>query len=63
MTLKDAVEAELNIYMLTPPTDKEEDPLAWWKVHKLSFPRPRQTCPQIPVYSCDKLTVRETFQY
>ncbi|XP_056119514.1 E3 SUMO-protein ligase ZBED1-like [Rhinichthys klamathensis goyatoka] len=39
LTLKDAVEAELNTYMLTPPIDKEEDPLAWWKVHKLSFPR------------------------
>ncbi|KAJ8014499.1 hypothetical protein DPEC_G00040860 [Dallia pectoralis] len=39
LTLKDALEAELNTYMLTPPIDKEEDPLAWWKVHKLSFPR------------------------
>lgn len=39
LTLKDAVEAELNTYMLTPPIDKEEDPLAWWKLHKLSFPR------------------------
>lgn len=39
LTLKDALEAELNTYLLTPPIDKEEDPLAWWKVHKLSFPR------------------------
>lgn len=38
LTLKDALEAELNTYLLTPPIDKEEDPLAWWKVHKLSFP-------------------------
>lgn len=39
LTLKDALEAELNTYLLTPPIDKEEDPLAWWKVHKPSFPR------------------------
>lgn len=39
LTLKDALEAELNTYLLTPPIDKEGDPLAWWKVHKLIFPR------------------------
>ncbi|XP_076874456.1 E3 SUMO-protein ligase ZBED1-like [Brachyhypopomus gauderio] len=38
-TLKDAVDAELNNYLLTPSIDKEEDPLAWWKTHKVSFPR------------------------
>ncbi|XP_076837705.1 E3 SUMO-protein ligase ZBED1-like [Brachyhypopomus gauderio] len=36
-TLKDAVDAELNNYLLTPSVDKE-DPLAWWKTHKVSFP-------------------------
>ncbi|XP_076866871.1 E3 SUMO-protein ligase ZBED1-like [Brachyhypopomus gauderio] len=39
LTLKDAVDAELNNYLLTPSIDKEEDPLAWWKTHKVSFPR------------------------
>ncbi|XP_033931523.1 E3 SUMO-protein ligase ZBED1-like [Pseudochaenichthys georgianus] len=37
--LKDAVEAELNSYLLTPSIDKEEDPLAWWKTHKVIFPQ------------------------
>lgn len=38
VAIKDAVEAELNSYLLTPSIDKEEDPLAWWKTHKVSFP-------------------------
>ncbi|XP_038561459.1 E3 SUMO-protein ligase ZBED1-like [Micropterus salmoides] len=39
LTLKDAVEAELNNYLLTRSIDKEEDPLVWWKTHRVSFPR------------------------
>ncbi|XP_057213823.1 E3 SUMO-protein ligase ZBED1-like [Triplophysa rosa] len=34
VTLKDAVEAELGNYLLTPSIDKEHDPLAWWKTHR-----------------------------
>ncbi len=37
VTLKDAVDAELSNY-LTPSIDKEQDPLAWWKTHSVSFP-------------------------
>lgn len=38
VTIKDAVEAELSNYLLTPSIDKEQDPLAWWKTHRVSFP-------------------------
>ncbi len=37
--LEDVTEAELNSYLLTPVIDGEDDPLAWWKVHKINFPR------------------------
>lgn len=38
----DAVEAELNSYIVTPAIDGEEDPLAWWKQHQVNFPRLRR---------------------
>ncbi|XP_055036165.2 uncharacterized protein [Misgurnus anguillicaudatus] len=37
--LEDSLEAELNGYLMTPAIDGEEDPLAWWKVHRVNFPR------------------------
>ncbi|XP_078023596.1 E3 SUMO-protein ligase ZBED1-like, partial [Epinephelus lanceolatus] len=39
MQLEDVTEAELNTYLMTPAIDEEDDPLAWWKVHKINFPR------------------------
>ncbi|XP_035848419.1 zinc finger BED domain-containing protein 1-like [Sander lucioperca] len=39
LPLEDVVEAELNSYLLTPVIDGEDDPLAWWKVHNIHFPR------------------------
>ncbi|XP_061585714.1 E3 SUMO-protein ligase ZBED1-like [Cololabis saira] len=36
---EDVAEAELNSYLMTPAIDGEDDPLAWWKVHKINFPR------------------------
>ncbi|KAM4736424.1 E3 SUMO-protein ligase ZBED1-like isoform 1-T2 [Anableps anableps] len=35
----DVAEAELNSYLMTPAIDEEDDPLAWWKVHKINFLR------------------------
>lgn len=37
--LEQAVEAKLNSYLLFPTIDSEADPLAWWKLHQVSFPR------------------------
>lgn len=37
MQLKQAVEAELNSYLLSPTTDSEADPLAWWKLHQVTY--------------------------
>lgn len=34
-----AMEAELNSYLMSPAIDGEQDPLAWWKVHRVNFPR------------------------
>ncbi|XP_026028480.1 zinc finger BED domain-containing protein 1-like [Astatotilapia calliptera] len=39
MHLSQAVEAELNSYLLSTAIDSEEDPLAWWKLHKMTFPQ------------------------
>lgn len=36
--LEGAIEAEVNTYLMTPTIDGEEDPLAWWKVHRVNFP-------------------------
>lgn len=33
-----AIEAEVNTYLMTTTIDGEEDPLAWWKVHRVNFP-------------------------
>ncbi|XP_041849218.1 E3 SUMO-protein ligase ZBED1-like [Melanotaenia boesemani] len=38
MELEDAIKAELDNYLMTPTIDGEEDPLAWWRVHKVNFP-------------------------
>lgn len=38
VTFKDAVEAELSSYLLTPSIDTEQDPLAWWNTHRVSIP-------------------------
>ncbi|XP_059194212.1 E3 SUMO-protein ligase ZBED1-like [Centropristis striata] len=35
---KDAVTTELNTYTYMPGADHEEDPLKWWKCHKINFP-------------------------
>lgn len=32
-----AIEAELNSYLLSPTIDSEADPLAWWKLHQVSY--------------------------
>ncbi|XP_061096829.1 E3 SUMO-protein ligase ZBED1 isoform X2 [Conger conger] len=37
--LDNVVEAELNTYLFTPAIDGEENPLAWWKLHKINFPQ------------------------
>ncbi len=34
-----AIEAELSVYMQSSTTDNEEDPLLWWRTHKVNFPR------------------------
>lgn len=49
MQLEDVTEAELNSYLMTPAIDGEEDPLAWWKVHKINFPR---LCKMARKYLC-----------
>ncbi len=33
------MEAELNSYLMSPAIDGEQDPLAWWKEHRVNFPR------------------------
>lgn len=35
---RDAVTTELNIYTYMPGVVHEEDPLKWWKHHKINFP-------------------------
>ncbi|XP_056124490.1 zinc finger BED domain-containing protein 4-like [Rhinichthys klamathensis goyatoka] len=37
--LREAVASELNVYIYMPCVDHGEDPLKWWKTHKVSFPR------------------------
>uniref|UniRef100_A0A669C519 HAT C-terminal dimerisation domain-containing protein n=1 Tax=Oreochromis niloticus TaxID=8128 RepID=A0A669C519_ORENI len=49
LPLEDVVEAELNSYLLTPVIDGEDDPLAWWKVHNIHFPR---LCKMARKYLC-----------
>ncbi|XP_061918596.1 E3 SUMO-protein ligase ZBED1-like [Entelurus aequoreus] len=38
MQLEDAINAELNSYLITPTIDGEDNPLAWWRVHNVNFP-------------------------
>ncbi|XP_074543295.1 E3 SUMO-protein ligase ZBED1-like [Halichoeres trimaculatus] len=35
---RESVAAELNTYIYMPCIDQEEDPLKWWKCHKINFP-------------------------
>lgn len=35
---REAVAAELNTYTYMPCVDHGEDPLKWWKCHKINFP-------------------------
>lgn len=37
--LREAVASELNVYIYMPCVDHGEDPLKWWKLHKVNFPR------------------------
>ncbi|XP_053298983.1 E3 SUMO-protein ligase ZBED1 [Pleuronectes platessa] len=37
MQLEQALEAELNSYLLSPTIDSEADPLAWWKLHQVTY--------------------------
>ncbi len=39
LALSDLVEAEINSYLETPSTDKEEDPLEWWKLQNIISPQ------------------------
>jgi len=39
MQLEQVVEAELSSYLMSPAIDSEEDPLAWWRIHKVSYPK------------------------
>ncbi|MCI4375110.1 hypothetical protein PGIGA_G00105450 [Pangasianodon gigas] len=55
----DAVEAELNSYVITPTIDGEEDPLAWWKQHQVNFPRlSRLACRYLCVPDTSSLSER-----
>ncbi|XP_043091960.1 E3 SUMO-protein ligase ZBED1-like [Puntigrus tetrazona] len=36
---REAVAAELNAYIYMPHVDHGEDPLKWWRFHKVNFPR------------------------
>ena len=36
---REIIQAELNSYLRCPPADSENDPLTWWKVHKVNFPQ------------------------
>lgn len=39
MQMEQAIEAEVNSYLLSPTIDSEADPLAWWKLHHLTYPK------------------------
>ncbi|RXN16177.1 zinc finger BED domain-containing 1-like protein [Labeo rohita] len=39
LQLEEAIASELNSYLLNPTIDSEEDPLLWWKQHRINFPR------------------------
>ncbi|KAJ8006377.1 hypothetical protein DPEC_G00134590 [Dallia pectoralis] len=39
MHLEQAVEAELNSYFFSPTIHSEADPLAWWKLHQVTYPK------------------------
>ena len=39
LTDEQAIEAELNSYLLAPDADSETDPLAWWQNHSTTYPR------------------------
>lgn len=56
------LKAELSNYLLTPSIGEEQDPLEWWKTHRVSFPH-LQACPQISFYSRYKFPVRAGFQW
>ena len=47
--LEDVAEAEVNNYLMTPAIDGEDDPLAWCRVHKISYP---QLCTMAHKYLC-----------
>lgn len=39
LQLEEAIASELNSYLLSPSIDSEEDPLKWWRLHQINFPR------------------------
>ncbi|XP_053170155.1 zinc finger BED domain-containing protein 4-like [Scomber japonicus] len=39
MQMEQAIEAEVNSYLLSPTIDSEADPLTWWKLHHLTYPK------------------------
>ncbi|KAI5105043.1 zinc finger BED domain-containing protein 1-like, partial [Silurus meridionalis] len=39
LRLEEAIASELNSYLLSPSIDSEEDPLKWWRLHQINFPR------------------------
>ncbi|XP_024139828.2 zinc finger BED domain-containing protein 1, partial [Oryzias melastigma] len=41
-SVKELVEKELHSYLALPNIDSEVNPLEWWKVHKVNFPRVSQ---------------------
>lgn len=50
---REAVAAELNSYIYMPSVDHGEDPLKWWKFHKINFPR---LCKLAQKYLCVQAT-------
>ncbi|XP_034040262.1 zinc finger BED domain-containing protein 1-like [Thalassophryne amazonica] len=36
---REAIEGELKSYLRTMPVDGETDPLGWWRLHQVNFPR------------------------
>ena len=37
--LEDAINAEVDNYLMTPTINGEEDPQPWWRMHNVSFPQ------------------------
>jgi len=53
-SLHNAIEKEIQSYLMIPEVDSDINPLDWWKTQEINFPRLGKLAKKVPMHPCLK---------